>query len=66
MSLLSYNVFVRGGDLESIWGSAIIAVAFNSIAFLFIGFTTDWETFAKEQAERRANEQQAIRDAESA
>lgn len=65
VSLLVYNVFVRGGDLNSIWSSAIIGVAFNTIAFLMIGFTTDWETFAKEAAERRANQQQEIRRVET-
>ncbi len=63
--LLVYNVFVRGGDLNSIWSSAFIAVAFNTIAFLVIGFTTDWETFAKEAAEKRAKQQQEIRQAET-
>ena len=66
LSLLTYNVFVRGGGLESIWSSAILAVAFNSICFLVIGFTTDWETFAKNEAERRANQQKEIKEAESA
>lgn len=65
VSLLVYNVFLRGGDLNSIWSSAFIAVAFNTIAFLVIGFTTDWETFAKEAAEKRAKQQQEIKQAET-
>jgi Na+-driven multidrug efflux pump len=66
VSLLSYNVFVRGGGLESIWTAAIIAVAFNSVCFLTVGFTTDWEKVSKEAAERRQKEQNEIKQVEQA